>query len=220
MTTLFRTFALFLVSWLAISGLTGCGGDGEDEEEEEATPVKLVSATPPNGSCLAANMSITLTFDGKPEDVIVSSGAAAPSGNTVIVNGPFVPGGVSLAVSWADGSTTLAYPLCCCVDPDPPEVTGRTVKDGDKDVDPEAINTDGKIEIIFSEDIAGHIALQTEAGDDVGWIGKVEGNKAILELVKGRELGNETTYVIRGEVSDAAGNTTDVSITFVTKAKE
>ena len=57
--------------------------------------------------------------------------------------------------------------------------------------------------------MTGHIALQTEAGDNVGWLAKVEGNKGILELVKGRELENETTYVIAGKVSDAAGNATD-----------
>ena len=68
--------------------------------------------------------------------------------------------------------------------------------------------------------MTGHIALQTEGGDDVGWLAKVEGNKGILELVKGRELENETTYVIAGKVSDTAGNSTDVSVTFVTKTKE
>ena len=92
--------------------------------------------------------------------------------------------------------------------------------DGDKDVDLEALNSDGTIEILFSEDMTGNIALQTEGGDDVGWIGKVEGYKATLELVKGRELENETTYVIRGKVSDAAGNSFDVSVTFVTRGKE
>ena len=98
-------------------------------------------------------------------------------------------------------------------------MTGGTVKDGDKDVDPEGINSDGIIEITFSEDMTGHIALQTEGGDDVGWLGKVEGTKGILELIKGRELVNETTYVIAGRVSDAAGNVTEVKITFVTKGK-
>ncbi|RKU38474.1 hypothetical protein C6496_06605 [Candidatus Poribacteria bacterium] len=68
--------------------------------------------------------------------------------------------------------------------------------------------------------MAGNITLQTEAGDDVGWLGKVGGNKGILELVKGRELDNETTYIIAGKVSDAAGNSTDIKITFVTKGKE
>lgn len=74
--------------------------------------------------------------------------------------------------------------------------------------------------IEFAEDMTGDIALQTESGDDVGWLGKVEGNKGTLELVKGRELQNETTYVIRGKVRDATGNFTDVSVTFVTKGKE
>ena len=99
-------------------------------------------------------------------------------------------------------------------------MTGGTVKDGDKDIDPEAINSDGIIEITFSEEMTGNIALQTEGGDDVGWLGKVEGTKATLELVKGKEIGNETTYVIVGKVSDAAGNVTEVKITFVTKGKE
>ncbi len=65
--------------------------------------------------------------------------------------------------------------------------------------------------------MTGNIALYTEGGDDVGWLGKVEGNKGTLELVKDREIGNETTYVIVGRVSDAAGNSTDVWIIFVTK---
>ena len=99
-------------------------------------------------------------------------------------------------------------------------MTGGTVKDGDTDVDPEAINSDGIIEITFSEEMTGHIALQTEGGDDVGWLGTVDGTTGTLELVKGKEIGNETTYVIAGKVSDAAGNSLDVSITFVTKGKE
>ncbi|MXY27077.1 hypothetical protein F4Y59_02805 [Candidatus Poribacteria bacterium] len=99
-------------------------------------------------------------------------------------------------------------------------MTGGTVRDGDKDVDPEAINSEGIIEITFIEEMTGHIALQTENGDDVGWLGKVEGTKGTLELVKGRELVNETVYVIAGRISDAAGNSFDVSITFVTKGKE
>ena len=76
------------------------------------------------------------------------------------------------------------------------------------------------IEVTFSEEVTGNIALQTEAGDNVGWIGKVEGTKGTLDIVKGKEIGNETTYVIAGKVSDAAGNETEVSITFTTKGKE
>ena len=100
-----------------------------------------------------------------------------------------------------------------------PKITGGTVFDGEENVDPAEIN-EGGIEITFNEVVNGNIALQTEGGDDVGWIGKVEGAKGILELVKGKEIGNETTYVIVGKVTDAAGNETEVHITFTTKGKE
>ena len=123
-----------------------------------------------------------------------------------------------MTITWADGTQTLNFIVrgpCC----EPPTITGGTVKDGDTDVDPKLINSDGKIVILFSEDASGNIALQTEGGDDVGWIGKVEGSKGTLELVKGRELVNETVYVIAGKISDAKGNQIDIKITFVTKGK-
>ena len=218
MTKLFRTLALLLAGLLAVSMLAGCGG-GDDGGDGEAAPANFVSAAPPSGSEIAANASISLTFDNAPADVTVSAGAAAPSGKTVTVNGPFTPGPLNLTVTWADGTQTLTYTVTA-PDSDPPAVTGGTVKDGDKDVDPEAINTDAKIEITFSEDVSGNIALQTEGGDDVGWLGKVDGSTGTLELVKGKEIGNETTYVIAGKVSDAAGNEAEIKITFVTKGKE
>ncbi len=199
----------------------GCGGD--EDIDVERTPVSIVSVDPPGGY-LPLNGTITVTFDGEPKDVTVSEGFVLVAGNTATITGPFSAAIwlVGLTITWADGTGKLIYTIegifpDCCGDM---WVTGGTVKDGDKDVDPEVINTDGIIVIEFSEDVSGHIALQTEGGDDVGWIGKVEGNKGTLELVKGRELENETTYVIRGKVADAAGNSTDVSVTFVTQAKE
>ena len=183
-------------------------------EKEEAAPANFVSATPRGGE-IAANGSITVIFDNAPADVTVSAGTVTVAGKTATIMGPFTPGPLALTVTWADGTQALNYTVTA-PDTDPPTVTGGTVKDGDKDVDPEAINSDARIEIEFSEDVSGNVALQTEGGDDVGWLGKVEGNKATLVLVKGKEIGNETTYIIVGKVSDAAGNSTDVSITFVT----
>ena len=216
MTKMFRTFALLLAALFAMSLIVGCGGDSE--EEEEAAPANFVSATPPGGD-IAANGSITVTFDNAPADVTVSAGTVTVAGKSATITGPFTPGALALTITWADGTQALTYNVTA-PDTDAPTVTGGTVSDGDKDVDPEAINTAAAIELEFSEDVSGNVALQTESGDDVGWLGKVEGNKATLELVKGKEIGNETTYVIAGKVSDAAGNSTDVSVTFVTKGKE
>lgn len=216
MKKMFRTLAIMMAALLAVY-VIGCGGD-DDEEETEAAPAAFVSAAPAGGE-IAANGSITVTFDNAPSGVTVSAGTASPAGKTVTINGPFTPGPLALTITWDDGSQTLNYTVTA-PDTTAPTVTGGTVSDGDKDVDPEEINTDAKIEITFSEDVTGNIALQTEGGDDVGWLGKVEGTTGTLELVKGKEIGNETTYVIAGKVSDAAGNALDVSVTFVTKGKE
>ena len=216
MTKLFRGFVLLLAGLLAVSMLVGCGG-GDDILTDEHVPANFVSATPPGGE-IAKNQAITITFDNAPTDVTVSTGIVIVAGKTATIVGPFPEGLLALIITWADGIQELKYivGLCCAI---APNVMGGTVKDGDTDIDPEIINNDGKIVIEFTEEVTGNIALQTEGGDDVGWIGKVEGNKAILVLVKGRELTAETTYVIKGKVSDAAGNSTDVSVTFVTKGK-
>ena len=216
MKKMFRTLAILMAALLAVY-VIGCGGDDE-EETTEAAPAAFVSASPAGGE-IAANGSITVTFDNAPSGVTVSSGTASPAGKTVTINGPFTVGPLALTITWDDGSQTLNYTVTA-PDTTAPTVTGGTVSDGEKDVDPEQINTDAKIEITFSEDVTGNIALQTEGGDDVGWLGKVEGTTGTLELVKGKEIGNETTYVIAGKVTDAAGNALDVSVTFVTKGKE
>ena len=177
--------------------------------------VAYVSADPEPDSELPVDGTITLTFDNPLKDVKVSEGEATITDNTVTITGPFTPGALELTVTWADGSLPFTYTVA---EPDtkPPSITSGTISDGDEDVDAEAINSSALIEIAFSEDVSGTIALQTEAGDNVGWVGEVEGNKATLELVKGKELSPETTYVIAGKVEDAAGNETDINITFVT----
>lgn len=217
MTKMFRTFALLLAAMFALSLMVGCGGD-DTEEETEAAPAAFVSATPAGGD-LAANGSVAVVFDNAPGDVSASAGTVAVAGKQATVTGPFPEGALALTITWADGTHTLNYTVTA-PDTEAPTVTGGTVSDGDKDVDPESLNTDG-IEIEFSEEVTGTIALQTEAGDDVGWLGgNVDGMSATLEPAAGTEIGNETTYVIAGSVKDGAGNELEVSVTFVTKGKE
>ena len=194
--------------------LAGCG---DIDDTDEPVPVHFVSATPPGG-VIAANGTITVTFDNKPVDVTVTPGIVTVAGRTATIHGPFTPGSLVLTIRWTDGIQVLNYIVSspCC---SPPDIVGGTVKDGDTDVDPELINSDGKIVIEFTEEVTGNIVLQTEGGDDVGWLGKVEGSKGTLELVKGRELVNGTVYVIVSKISNAEGTRVDHEITFVTKGK-
>ena len=223
MRKLFKTIALLLAGLHTVFILAGCGGD-EDSPEEITPAAQLLKASPRSGSTIAANGSITLTFDSPPSNVTASTGTVVPSSKNlkvVVVKGPFIPGPLNLMVNWADGSTTLSYtvttPDCCSGGP---IVIGGTVIDGNTGVSPEAINSEGVIELLFSEEATGNIALKTEAGDDLGWFGKVEGRTGRLWLVaKSRELKIETTYVITGSVTYPDGNEYRIKITFVTKGK-
>ena len=181
-------------------------------------PAAFVRANPAVRSQIAVNDTLTLTFDNPPEDVTVSDGTVRIIGKQVRITGPFDPGPFALTITWADGSQTLNYTVRV-PDTEAPKITSRSVNNGDKDVDPEPFNTRGRIEVEFSEEVTGNIALQTVAGVNAGWTGKVEGKKGILELVRGKELGNDTTYVIAGKVKDAAGNSTDINIRFTTAPK-
>ncbi len=175
----------------------------------------FVSANPVIRSQIAVDDTITLTFDNPPDDLTVSEGRARIIGKRVRITGTFDAGALALTVTWADGSETLTYTVRV-PDTEAPKITSGSVNDGDKEVDPEALR---RIEVTFNETVTGNMALQTVAGADVGWRGKVEGKKGTLELVRGKELDNEITYVIAGKVSDAAGNSTDIRIRFTTVSK-
>ena len=197
---------------------------GWDDEEHTlhyivSPPSTIVGVYPPDGSTITWEDTIRVIFDNPPAGVGVIPGTFLTAGDVVFIEGPFEPGPLTLTIDWDDGSHRFKYTVIA-PDVTAPTVTGGTVADGDLDLDFEWLNDSGVILIEFSEEVGGDIFLVTEAGDDVGWIGEVEGDIGSLLLVKGKELRHETTYVIVGRVSDAAGNTLDFSITFVTKGIE
>lgn len=182
----------------------------------ESTPiVKFVSAHPASGSKILPKVVITLTFDKVPTDVRVSHGTVTVTGRSAAIAGPFAHGPLALTIAWANGTQALNYTVAA-PDTEPPRVTGGNVKNGAY-VDAEVINSAAKIEVTFSEQVRGHIALQTFGGDDIGWLGRIEGNKGVLELVRGKEIGNGTLYVIVCVVRDAAGNRAEIKTLFHTK---
>lgn len=178
-------------------------------------PTFFVTVVPQSSSIIYPNDNIRLHFNDIPRGLTVSSGRAVITGKIVTVSGPFTTGPLTLTVTWADGIQTLKYTVNP-IDEDPPVITDATVKFGATDVDSEALNDDGRIVITFSEEVSGNVALQTEDGFDVGWLGNVKGNKVTLEIVKGRGLGGDVTYVIVGRVSDRAGNSTEIRQHFMT----
>ena len=190
------------------------------DEPEDVIDVSLSSVVPSNGSELAANGIISVIFTDDPGAVVASAGTVTGSGKVRTISGPFDVGALSLTIAWdkGDGSVTLFYTV---VGPDetPPEVIASSpFNDGEKDVDPVDVFKDG-ITVTFSEHVIGRLMLLND-GDDVGWLSEVDGDTVTLTGVAGQELSNETEYEVAGRVSDAAGNVTDVLITFITKVNE
>lgn len=209
----FRTLAIVMAALFAVY-MVGCGDDPDPDPEAAA----FVSAEPASGD-LAANGSIKVTFDNNPGDVTVSAGTVAGSGKSRTINGPFTAGALALTIEWTngEGSHTLNYTVVAA-DEAAPEVTGSNPKDGAEGVDPAKVFEDG-IEVTFNEPVTGDLMLM-DGDDDVGWTSKADGNKIMLSGNAGQELSNETEYEIAGTVKDGAGNEAEVSLTFVTKAKE
>ena len=230
---------LLLISITVLIGLVACDEIPEqivititiveDEVPKEKVTVKydtpdaaFVGATPAGGD-LAANGSITVTFDNNPGTVTPSAGTASGAGRTRTITAPargFAIGALALNLTWENGGAdghTLNYTVVAA-DETAPEVTGSSPEDGAEGVDPTDVFVDG-IEVTFSEPVTGYLRLM-DGDDDVGWTSTADGNKITLIGIAGTELSNETEYEVAGTVQDGAGNEAEVSITFTTKAIE
>ena len=209
---LFRTLALVMTAML-VSYVVGCGG-GETEPAGPASAT-TVTADPPSGSTVPSNAEITLTLDQAVDAVAGATGSGKSWKISAAAN---------LSVTWTnkDGSAGGPFPFTYTLqapDNDAPKITGGTVTNGAKDVEPGPINAD-KIQITFDEDVTGTAELNFEDNTSAGWQGAVTGMNAELTPVAGKELANSVTYVIVLSVSDAAGNKADFKVEFTTKAKE
>ena len=209
---LFRTLALVMTAML-VSYVVGCGG-GETEPAGPASAT-TVTADPPSGSTVPSNAEITLTLDQAVDAVAGATGSGKSWKISAAAN---------LSVTWTnkDGSAGGPVPFTYTLqapDNDAPKITGGTVTNGAKDVEPGPINAD-KIQITFDEDVTGTAELNFEDNTSAGWQGAVTGMNAELTPVAGKELANSVTYVIVLNVSDKAGNNAALTVEFTTKAKE
>ena len=214
MKVFFRTLAIVMAALLAIS-LVGCGGDDEPVTPDAA----FVSASPADGD-LAANGSISITFDNNPGDVSVTGGGTATtSGKTRTISPPaagYPTGALTITVTWTngDGSHDLTYNIVAA-DETPPAVKSSDPDDGEEGVSADL----EEITVTFTEPVTGDLMLM-DGDDDLNWEQDTDGDTITLTVIAGSELGNETEYTIAGTVSDGAGNDFEVELTFTTEAKE
>ncbi len=147
-------------------------------------PVAFVSATPPTGSTLQQNATITLTFDAEPIGLKVSGGTAVTSGRNAIISGPFTPGKLALTLTWDDGTHVLNYTIegeansnNTAATSKPEDPTGE---------EPEDPPTDPTLILSLSFDgLAGHRVIdQSQHGND----GLLVGNPQLVKGVFGNAL--------------------------------
>ena len=162
------------------------------------------------------NEPIVITFDNNPGEVFVSNGTITGWGKFRWINGPFDLGILDLVVEWKRASILRKYTVVEA-DLTPPEIITSSIANGQTDVDPHDVFDNG-ITIIFSEEISGYGEMQTEDGDDIDWFFSIDNDTITISGIIGKELSNETKYIIVGRVSNAAGKETDVNFTFTTKA--
>lgn len=176
-------------------------------------PAVFVSADPVPESELEVDDTIVLTFDNTPEAFTTSIGVATVIDNTVTLSGPFDPGTLVLVVTWADGTQTLRYTVRES-DTEPPQITNVIAMDSDGNIEPQPTQNTTRFEITFNEPTIGQVILFTAAGTNVGWSGKIEGNKGIVERRYAKALESGFTYIIEVYAIDTAGNEIGYTITF------
>jgi hypothetical protein len=215
-----QTLAILIAMTLLAVWLVGCGG-------EDLTVAVITGANPAEGSEIAANQEITITFDNVATDVTVNGTPAAGSGKSWKWSGTIPEGAQTLSVAWTNedetsGSGTISYTVTAA-DPDPPVIASSDPSDGDADLDPEALNADG-MEIKFEEaDLKKATVIVSIEGEALKWAAELQDDNQTVKVVmlKGGEIPYEAEVVLTVTAEDAAGNKMDeVEITFNTAAKE
>jgi len=215
-----QALAMLIAITLTVVWMVGCG------EDEEGTVAAIATVAPPDGSTIAGNQEITITFDNPALDVTVNGVAATGGGKTWKWKGTIPEGAQTLAIAWTNedessGSGSVSYTVEAA-DNTPPEVVGSSPEDGDKDLDPEELNTDG-MEVEFSEPVKKATVDVTIDGEALKWTVELSDDKttAAVVMLKGGEIPNEAEIVLVVNAEDNAGNKLeDFEITFTTAAKE
>lgn len=213
-----QALAMLIAITLVTVWMVGCG------EDEELSVAAVTKVDPAEGSTIAANQKITITFDNPATNVTVNGAAATGAGTSWSFQGDLT-GKTGIDIAWTSeddsaGAKSVSYTIQAA-DTTPPAISSSTPKDGAKDLDPEALNADG-MEIKFSEPLKKVSVDVTIDGEPLKWLAELSDDKttAMVSMLKGGELPYEAEIVLVVTAEDNAGNKLEAEITFATAAKE
>jgi hypothetical protein len=212
-----------LTAALMVFIMIGCGG----EEETTVVAPTLVSTSPAAGGEIAANGSITITFDKSMKSVTVNGTAATVSGKTAVWKSAtdLTPGPVTLTI---DGTSTdggvlaTATVALTAVAPDTtaPDIVGDSCnpKNGASGVDPATVSN---IVIVFTEAMGSAKVASFEPADAKVDSKLTDDKTLTISFLGGYKLGNEMEVKVTLSGSDKAGNAlTTTAYSFATMKKE
>ena len=145
------------------AAMIGCEEEKVDPIAGKVDPiafVEFVAATPPSGSTIQTDESITVVFDGIPRSVVVTAGTAKTTGQTVTISGPFKVGPLKLRITWHNGSRFLNY-TATAPKVDPIAFVAATPSSGSE------IQTDESITVVF-DGIPGNVAVTAGTAKTTG----------------------------------------------------
>lgn len=231
----------FALSLLILS----CGSDEFEHGTSDEPAANFIKSEPLNGSVIwftGPAVEIRLFFDNSPSSVTIGGISARVEDNSATWEVPTMtffellrknqgnPGGLlmisgDLLMIWKnlDGSerkTVLTF-LWKYPGSGPPKLIASTIPDGAKDVDPQFLNSNGII-FVFDKDVTGSFVIMPQNGEQLDWLTEWNleeefGTSAIIRPRSGQELQWGVVYIIEGWVTDVAGDSIGIDITFVTK---
>lgn len=229
MKRLSRIFALLMAASMLI-WMIGCGGDDDDDDNNnnnDAGPVPEVQSTiPAAGASQAGNSAVTFNLNKQLAEASVSgaAGATAIAGNSVVFtpSTPIAEGSVTLTLTGKDAggqevTSTLTFTVLAA-DTTAPAIVGASCvpPNGATGIDP-AAHPDG-LTIAFSEALSSATITAKDPDFAATDALSADGTKVEIAFLQ-YSLANETTYTFSLTIEDAAGNTADVTYSFVTMAK-
>lgn len=226
MKNVLRISALLTVA-LMVFIMIGCGSS---DDTKTVTPPTLKSSSPAAGGEVAANATITLTFDKSMKDVTVNGTAATVSGATATWKpaAALPTGPVTLTIDGnsADGGKLATATLALTVkaaDTTAPDIDGAksVPANGATGLDPATISD---ITIVFTEPMSADTKVDSYAPSDAKFNPAMaaDGLSMKISFLGGYKLGNEVTVDVKLIGADLAGNplkTTDYTFTTMKKAE-
>jgi len=212
-----------LTAALMVFIMIGCGGD---DETTTANPPVLVSTSPAAGGEIAANGSISITFDKAMKTVTVNGSAATVAGKVATWQATGLTAGpVTLTIDGtsSDGGTlATATVALTAVAPDTtaPDIVGASCNppNGAAGVDPATVSN---IVIVFTESMGSAKVASFEPADAKVDSKLTDDKTLTISFLGGYKLGNEMEVKVTLSGSDKAGNAlVTTAYSFATMKKE